>query len=226
MSVHHLQGNEFTYYLASFDKNGRERQDDPDGLMSEKATAAIRDGAVTDVFVMSHGWKGDIPAAVEQYDRWIGAMAGCEADRADIRARRPGFTPLIVGFHWPSQPWGEEEFGTGAASFAAPGGGKPASSSTVAPAIATMVDQYADRIADTPRARAAITAIIDACDERRPRRGHAAARDRRGVPRAHAKTRASSAKGPPHRKAWTANRSTPTAPSATRACRRASSHPA
>ncbi len=160
MSVQHLQGSDLIYYLASFDKNGRERQDDPDGVMSERVTAAISDESVTDVFVMSHGWKGDIPAAQEQYDRWIGAMAGCASDRAEIRARRPGFKPLIVGFHWPSQPWGEEEFGAGAASFAAPGAGGPASSASVAPAISAMVDQYADRIADTPRARAAINTII------------------------------------------------------------------
>ena len=29
----------------------------------------------TDVFLISHGWMGDVPAAVGQYDRWIGAMA-------------------------------------------------------------------------------------------------------------------------------------------------------
>ena len=26
---------------------------------------------ITDVFLMSHGWKGDVPSAREQYGRWI-----------------------------------------------------------------------------------------------------------------------------------------------------------
>jgi len=33
------------------------------------------DEKVTDVFFTSHGWKGDMPAAIEQYDRWVAAMA-------------------------------------------------------------------------------------------------------------------------------------------------------
>jgi hypothetical protein len=29
----------------------------------------------------------------------------------------PRFRPLFIGLHWPSQPWGEESLGTGAAAF-------------------------------------------------------------------------------------------------------------
>ena len=109
---------------------------------------------------MSHGWKGDIPAAREQYNRWIQAMAGCEADRKQIRELRKDFKPLLVGFHWPSQPWGDEEIGVGAGtSFAAPGG--PGGGS-LEDAIAHYVELYADRIADTPAARAALTTIFSA----------------------------------------------------------------
>ena len=159
MSIQQVPGSDLRYYLVAYDKDSRERSDDPDGVMSDRIGQAIRDDQITDVFVMSHGWKGDIPAAVEQYDRWIKAMADCAADRQEIRQTRPDFKALLVGFHWPSQPWGEEEFGMGAASFAAPSAaaGSPAS---LGPALETFVDKYADRIADTLRAREAIRTIV------------------------------------------------------------------
>lgn len=158
MSIQQVPGTDLRYYLVAYDKNGNERPDDPDGRMSERIAQAIHDDQITDVFIMSHGWKGDVPAAIEQYDRWIKAMADCPADRAEIRTIRPAFKPLLVGFHWPSQPWGEEEFGMGAASFTAPGGS--AGGSSTGPALDNFVDQYADRIADTPRAREAIRTIM------------------------------------------------------------------
>jgi hypothetical protein len=160
MPVQQVPGSDLKYYLISYDKNGRERDDDPSGVMSTLAAAAVRDQPVTDVFVISHGWKGDVAAAIGQYDKWIGAMAACTADRAAIRQQRPDFQSLIVGFHWPSQPWGDEEFGMGGQSFAAPAGaGGPADSLDTV--IERFVDDYADRIADTPRARAAIRTIVE-----------------------------------------------------------------
>ena len=132
MSIEKVKDTDLIYYLAAYDKDGRERSDDPDGVMSERIVEEIRQNPITDLFIMSHGWKGDIPSAKEQYTRWVKAMADCDADRRDIRTRRPDFTPLIVGFHWPSLPQGDEEFGSGGASFAAPGataaaGGRDAS---------------------------------------------------------------------------------------------------
>jgi hypothetical protein len=129
--------------------------------MSALAAAAVRDQPITDVFVISHGWQGDVPAAIKQYDKWITAMAGCTDDRAAIRQKRPGFQALIVGFHWPSRPWGDEELGMGGQSFGAPAGAATGAAS-LDEAIAQFVDDYADRIADTPRARAAIRTIVDA----------------------------------------------------------------
>jgi len=158
MSIQQVPDTDLRYYLVSYDKDGRERADDPDGVMSERIAQAIRDDQITDTFVMSHGWKGDIPAAIEQYDRWIKAMADCTADRQEIRQTRPGFKALLVGFHWPSQPWGEEEFGMGAASFAT--AGAASGLATLAPGLETFIDNYADRIADTPRARQAIRTLV------------------------------------------------------------------
>lgn len=157
MSDQKVPNRDVTYHLISYDKDGRERQDDPDGIMSDRVAARIRDGAVTDVFVMSHGWKGDIPAAIEQYDRWIAAMLDRTEDREQIRAVRPQFTPLLVGFHWPSLPWGDEEFG-GDGSFSAAAGSTAAH---VIPGLDQLIDTYADRIADTPRARAALRTIFE-----------------------------------------------------------------
>ncbi len=65
--------------------------------------------AVTDVFLIVHGWQGDVNAAIEQYDRWVRAMVAMAIDRERAENRRPGFSPLIVGLHWPSLPWGDEE---------------------------------------------------------------------------------------------------------------------
>jgi hypothetical protein len=161
MSIQKVPATDLQYYLVSYDNDGRERQDDPDGLMSARTEKAVREDDITDVFVMSHGWKGDVPAAIDQYDRWIGAMAECEADRKEIREQRPGFKPLLIGFHWPSQPWGEEEFGAGGGSFALAAGGTGGAAG-IGPALDRFVDQYADRIADTPRAREAIRTVVTA----------------------------------------------------------------
>ena len=160
MPVQQVPGSDLKYHLISYDKNGRERADDPSGVMSTVAAQIVRDQPITDVFVISHGWKGDVGAAIEQYDKWIGAMAGCTADRAAIRQQRPDFQALIVGFHWPSQPWGDEEFGMGGQSFAVSGAAAE-SGDSLESAVERFVDAYADRIADTPRARAAIRTIVD-----------------------------------------------------------------
>ena len=155
MPVQQVPNRDISYHLISFDKNGRERQDDPGGIMSERAAGAIRNDKITDVFVMSHGWKGDVPAAIDQYDRWIAAMLDCTADREKIRALRPGFKPLLVGFHWPSQPFGDEQFGgDGSFSVGETGAG-------VAGGVEQLVDLCADRIVDTPRARAALRKIFE-----------------------------------------------------------------
>ncbi|MFM0521834.1 CHAT domain-containing protein [Caballeronia jiangsuensis] len=117
MPVRNIHGLE--YYLILFDEDGNERTDIDGGRLSEAILHRLTDGTrpVTDIFITSHGWKGDIPASIEQYDRWIGVMADSAGDIERMRAVRPGFAPLIVGLHWPSLPWGMED----AAPNAAPG---------------------------------------------------------------------------------------------------------
>lgn len=105
-----LDKSDIGYYLISFDKNGDERTDVEISAVSEvEALLSDRTKPVTDVFVLSHGWKGDVPAAKEQNDAWIGQMGQMSADRKAIRDVSPGFNPLIIGLHWPSMPWGDEK---------------------------------------------------------------------------------------------------------------------
>ena len=97
----------FLSQLSGKDRR-QERRDDPDArqgsTLSERVKDELRDQPVTDVFFISHGWKGDVPAAKDQYTRWIGAMLECEDDRRKVRQVRPGFRPLLIGLHWPSLP--------------------------------------------------------------------------------------------------------------------------
>jgi hypothetical protein len=112
--VQTVSGVELEYWLACVDGEGAERTDDPDGIHGRLVPRIVGELArepYTDVFLMSHGWMGDVPAAVRQYDRWIGAMAACHEDLERARQVRPGFRPLLIGFHWPSRPFGGEELG-------------------------------------------------------------------------------------------------------------------
>jgi hypothetical protein len=151
MPIESVPGTDLKYYLIAFDKDGRERADDAGGLMSPRILQVLGNEPVTDVFILSHGWKGDLPAAREQYNAWIGAMARNEADRERMRAARPGFRSLLVGFHWPSQPWGDEKLG-GGVSF----------DLTDAPSVEDLVNEWSTRIADTDPARDALKTIFAA----------------------------------------------------------------
>ena len=120
MPFQNIPSLDVRYALINFDDNGRERTDDPEGgVFSRKVQEQVRQTQPTDIFLFSHGWKGDVPSAIDQYNRWIGAMWKLTADRD---AMGPQFRPLFIGLHWPSQPWGEESLGTGAAAFGTAGG--------------------------------------------------------------------------------------------------------
>jgi hypothetical protein len=140
------------FALINFDASGSERTDDPDGLdgkMSERLLETVSQNDFTNVFFFSHGWRGDVPAAIGQYNRWIKAFATLAADQERATAAFPGFHPLYIGLHWPSEPWGDE--GSGGESFAADGG----------PGPEEIFDDYLNRLGDTPQVRAALRAIID-----------------------------------------------------------------
>jgi len=156
MPIRYVPGHtDIKYFLVSYDPEGRERTDDPEasgGLLSRLVIDAARTKPITDIFLISHGWKGDLPAAVDQYDRWIGAMAGCCDDLNALKRKRAGFQALLIGLHWPSLPWGDESIDRMAVAFSLDG----------RDALGALIDHYAERIADTPAAREALSVIFQA----------------------------------------------------------------
>ncbi len=154
--------NSLEYYLIAYDAKGKEREEregDPNSLMSTVVLKELADNPITDVFLMSHGWMGDVPAAKRQYNKWIGAMAANQADIDKIKQVRPGFRPLLIGLHWPSLPYGDENLGDGSVSF---------DTSADSP-VEQLIDQYAERIADTEVTREALrTIFVEAMDNMAP----------------------------------------------------------
>jgi hypothetical protein len=155
MTIETIPNSSLRYYLISFDKNGEERMDDLDafsGCLSDTVKQILKNEPITDVFFMSHGWKGDVPAAKEQYEKWTQSMLECEADRNKIRQLRPDFRPLLIGLHWPSLPWGDESLTASSTSFG---------TSDASP-IESLIDDAADKLVDTERARDALKTIFEA----------------------------------------------------------------
>ena len=155
MPLESVPDTQLQYYLINFDASGQERKE-PDGtLMSDTLVKLLSEEPITDVFIISHGWQGDIPAARKQYNRWIKAMAANEADIAKMRQIRPGYRSLLIGLHWPSLPWGNEDLADSDTSDA----------DDMHLTKEGFIERYAKRIADTPLARKALSFIFDAAEE-------------------------------------------------------------
>jgi hypothetical protein len=150
MPVETVANTDLTYYLIAYDADGKERTDDSDGILSQRVMDLVKQGSITDILLLSHGWKGDVPAAKDQYNRWIAAATGCTADLEQLKARPGGFKPLVIGLHWPSLPFGDEEFDAMSASFG-PGHGLSEDE---------LVERYASRLVNTPEARKALRTIV------------------------------------------------------------------
>lgn len=146
-----VPGSELKYYLVPYDENCQERYW-RDRLVSKSVIQALIDQPITDVFMFSHGWRGDVDEAINQYDKWIAAMAACPDDLANMRQKRRSFRPLLVGLHWPSLPFGDEELRGARDAF------------RVGHDLDRQVDRYAKRIADTRRSRRALRTILTAGD--------------------------------------------------------------
>lgn len=146
---------DLAYALVSYDAHGVERQENGTSF-SDEVVRTVAAEAITDVVLLSHGWNGDLPDARDQYRRWLTAMTECAADRAALVERAPGFRPLVVGLHWPSKAWGDEDLGGG--SFTATAAGPSVDGTTVD----ELVDRYAALLSQTDAARGALRAIFDA----------------------------------------------------------------
>jgi len=105
------------YFLLAYGGDGTERTDEAGigGLLSARIVQEISDRQPTDVFIQCHGWLDDIPGAINRYDQWIDAMTGLSVD---IAAMGAGFSPMWIGVHWPSLPWGQELTSPGVISLA------------------------------------------------------------------------------------------------------------
>jgi hypothetical protein len=138
------------YALISFDNKGREVRNDPDGQggrMSEELLKRVQQKPPDSIFLFIHGWKGDMPAAVDQYNRWIKAVL----DRSPAGAAPSGGEEtLYIGLHWPSLPWGDDELGP-AGDFAAGAG----------VGLAQLKQRYVDRLGDDAAIRAALDIIFE-----------------------------------------------------------------
>lgn len=148
MGYHTISGTGARYGLIAFDASGQER-DEASETFSQTLIQEVAAEAVTNVFFFSHGWKGDLPAAVEQYDRWIGALVNAPGMQT-AGQRIPGFRPLFIGLHWPSLPWGSEQ-ARADGSFAA--GVRP----DPAQLLAASIEQFGD----TPAIRSALGTIFE-----------------------------------------------------------------
>lgn len=148
--VQSVPETDLTYYLVALDKYGRERPW-PGGLCSSRVIRQLTARPITDVFIFMHGWMGDVVQAKSQYDAWISAMTRWSSDAESMRDVRPEFLPLLIGIHWPSLPFGDEELRAAALETAEVGG---------------QLDEIAEGFADTPKARRALQTILEAA--RRP----------------------------------------------------------
>jgi hypothetical protein len=157
VGVETVPEQEIRYHLVAFDAQGRERPE-KSGLYSHALLQEAVTAQPTDVFLFSHGWNGDVPAARRQYGKWLTAMATCAEDRAAADALPGGFRPLLVGLHWPSKPWGDEELGPAAFGINAVEDSEGAAAITPD----ELIEQYAARLGDSPAVRAALSTIFGA----------------------------------------------------------------
>lgn len=141
-----VPGTPIEYYLAAFDSDGQEREWNGSGLCSQAAIRQLTSQPITDVFIFSHGWMGDVPQAKIQYENWITAMTKCPGDISRLKQQPTGFSPLLIGVHWPSLPFGDEELRAGIRSTS----------------FEQLVDVANGKFANTRRSRNALGTILQA----------------------------------------------------------------
>lgn len=147
--------DDLPFYLICFDKNGVEQSREDGTSSSAEVLQALAENAPSDIFLLSHGWMGDVPAAIDQYRRWIGAFTALKSDSNRARRADTAFRPLIIGLHWPSLPWGDETVPSGDSQLLG----------AESNGFERELDLWQDRIADTPPARAALETILRAATE-------------------------------------------------------------
>ena len=163
MSLEHSPDHGISYHVVCYNASGRERPGEQ-GLASDQIMEAVARESPSDIFLFSHGWNADTGAAVKQYGRWVDTMAARTGDRERLRARAGGFRPLLVGVHWPSMAWADEDLASmsyavgdvAAETVAEPAGDPPADDP-----VKRLVADYANRIGGGPSAREAVRMIVE-----------------------------------------------------------------
>jgi hypothetical protein len=148
MGYHTIQDTDIRYGLIAFDADGAERLE-ADGNFTQKLIEDATSQEITNVFFFCHGWKGDEPAAKDQYGKWIKAFAA-SADQERASQVFPSFRPMYVGLHWPSLPFGDEELRGG--SYGTAGG-------TSGPEV--LLQAYLTRLGDRPGIRGPLKVIFN-----------------------------------------------------------------
>lgn len=150
MPFESVPGTSLHYHLINFDEFGNERYETDNTKMSQTVIKILAEEPITDVFIICHGWLGDIPAARKQYNKWIAAMAANTSDIEKLKEVRQNFNPLLIGLHWPSLPLGDEEVEDTSESVAV---------QEVSP-IEQLVEKYAERIANTEAAKQSLRTVF------------------------------------------------------------------
>ena len=151
MPFESVSGTSLYYHLINFDEFGNERDEADNTKRSQIVSEILAKEPITDVFIICHGWLGDIPAARQQYNKWIAAMAANTADIEKLRQVRPEFSPLLIGLHWPSKPWGNENLDA-SVSFDLTGDSQ----------VHKLIEEYAHQVSDTEATREALRIIFSA----------------------------------------------------------------
>lgn len=86
-------------------------------------------------------------------------MLDCSADIERIRNSSSGFSPLLVGLHWPSLPWGNEDQGAREQSYSLDP--SPSTSDTATDPRTEWIDQATEGLVDTARTRDALRTLFD-----------------------------------------------------------------
>eukprot|EP00168_Porphyra_purpurea_P005068 TRINITY_DN160_c0_g1_i23.p1 TRINITY_DN160_c0_g1~~TRINITY_DN160_c0_g1_i23.p1 ORF type:complete len:366 (+),score=115.41 TRINITY_DN160_c0_g1_i23:223-1320(+) len=98
------------YFMINMSDKGEEMVESPtkeysvqlSTLIEEKIADDDASDPVTDVFLVSHGYKTDRQGAVESYANWMNGMIDQLPKETRFHANHGHTRVLIVGIHWPS----------------------------------------------------------------------------------------------------------------------------
>jgi hypothetical protein len=85
-------------FILSFDEQGTPK----DEVLLRDIKARFKDDPPTDVVLLAHGWNNSRAGAEATYDDMV-AMLQKQLDQGNVPGLDRGYSPLVIGVHWPSQ---------------------------------------------------------------------------------------------------------------------------